>query len=83
MAAKVVWYRDAWWVRTHAQGKKRDRKIGPTKADKRRAEKIAEKVNAALALGQYRHQSEHEKPLPCTDALLRWHQTYRPTMKRT
>ena len=65
MAAKVVWYRDAWWVRTHAQGKKRDRKIGPTKADKRKAEKIAEKINAALALGRYRPDADRRKALPC------------------
>jgi hypothetical protein len=81
MAAKVVWYRDAWWVRTHAQGKKRDRKIGPTKADKRKAEKIAEKVNASLALGTYRSARHREKHLPCRQALLSWHQAYAPTFK--
>jgi hypothetical protein len=75
--------RQSLWVCTRAQGKKRDRKIGPTKADERKAENIAEKINAALALGQYRHPSERKKPAPCTDALLRWHRTYRPTLKRT
>jgi integrase len=81
MAAKVVWYRNAWWVRTHAQGKKRDRKIGPSKADKRQAGKIAEKINAALALGTYRSANHREKHLPCRQALLGWHKAYAPTFK--
>ncbi len=51
MAAKVIWYREAWWVRTRWNNKKKERKIGSTKADKRRAEKIAEQINARLALG--------------------------------
>ncbi len=47
MSAKVVWYRNAWWVRTHYAGtKKKERKIGATHADKHRAERIAEKINA-------------------------------------
>ena len=49
MAAKVTWYRDAWWVRTRWAGnRKKDRRIGPSKADKRAAEEIAKKINAAL-----------------------------------
>ncbi len=55
MAAKVVWYREAWWIRTRWGGnKKKDRRIGPTKADKRLAEEIAQKINASLALGTFR-----------------------------
>ena len=31
MASEVVWYRNAWWVRTQWGGsKKKDRRIGPT-----------------------------------------------------
>jgi hypothetical protein len=41
MAAKVIWYREAWWVRTHHARKKQERRIGPRKADKRIAEQIA------------------------------------------
>ena len=45
MAAKVVWYRGAWWLRTRWGGdQKRDRRFGPAAADKRAAEKSAEKV---------------------------------------
>ena len=65
MAAKVVWYREAWWVRTRWSGnKKKDRRIGPTKAHKRDAEAIARKINAALALGSFGEKAESEKPLP-------------------
>jgi len=81
MAAKVVWYRGAWWIRTHAHGKKHDRRIGPAKADKRQAQEITRKINAALALGQYEPQRRREKPLPCDAALRRWHRTYTPTFK--
>jgi hypothetical protein len=42
MAAKVVWCREAWWLRTRWGGnKKKDKKFGTTKADKKQAEKIA------------------------------------------
>ncbi len=81
MAAKVVWYRNSWWVRTHAAGKKHDRKVGPTKAHKREAGEIARKINAALALGQYEPKGRTEKPLPCDIALRQWHRTYSPTFK--
>ena len=81
MAAKVVWYREAWWVRTHAKGKKHDRKIGPRKADKRQAEEIARKINGALALGQYEPTQQARETLPCDEALRRWHRAYTPTFK--
>ncbi len=71
MGAKAVWYREAWWVRTHANRRKRDRRVGPTKADKKQALEIAKKINAALALGQYRSPEDHEKPLPCDGELRR------------
>lgn len=60
MSAKVVWYRAAWWVRTHYHGRKRDRRIGATKADKRRAEKIAEQINARLVLGEFEPDPQPE-----------------------
>jgi integrase len=68
-------------VRTHANGKKHDRRVGPTKANKRQAEEIARKINGALALGQYEPKQRALKPLPCDDALRRWHRTYTPTFK--
>ena len=80
MASKVVWYRDAWWVRTRWGGnKKKDRRIGPTKTDKRSAEEIARQINARLALGTFR--GEEDKPLRCDAELQRWHEAYAPTMK--
>ncbi len=80
MAAKVTWYRDAWWVRTRWGGnRKKDRRIGTTKADKRAAEEIAKQINAALALGQF--DPGREKALPCDAELRAWHQTYSATMK--
>ncbi len=83
MAAKVVWYRNAWWVRTHAGRKKHDRKVGPTKAHKREAGEIARKINAALALGQYEPHKKASKAIRCDEELRRWHRTYGPTMKHT
>ncbi len=80
MAAKVTWYRDAWWVRTRWAGnRKKDRRIGPSKADKRAAEEIAKQINAALALGQF--DPDRDRVLPCDAELRAWHRTYAPTMK--
>ena len=50
MAAKIKWDRGAWWVFTHYDGRRKKKRIGPTKADKRRAERIAEKIDAKLVL---------------------------------
>lgn len=81
MAAKVVWYRDAWWIRVHHKGRKKDKRVGPTKADKRQAKEIANKVNAAIALGQYGTSTSQEISLPCDAELSRWLTSYAPTMK--
>ena len=81
MASKVVWYREAWWVRTRWEGnKKRDRRIGPTKEHKREAAEIARKINAALALGTFEPDREETKPLACDEELHRWHDAHRVTM---
>ena len=53
MAAKVRWMQNAWWVVTHHQGRRRKKRVGAAKADKRQADEIAKKINAALALGAY------------------------------
>ncbi len=80
MAAKVVWYREAWWVRTRWGGnRKREKRIGPTKADKRLAVEIARKVNAALALGTF-DEAESRTALPCDVALRDWHKSYKVTL---
>ena len=62
MAAKVKWDRGAWWVFTHFDGRRKKKRIGPMKADKRVAEQIARKVNAALALGTYDPDLKTRKP---------------------
>ena len=83
MSAKVQFDRGAWWVITHHEGKRRRRRLGPSKADKRAAEEIAKKINAAIALGTFAPDRPREKPLPCDAQLRRWHETYSPTMKLT
>ena len=81
MASKVVWYREAWWVRTRWGGnKKKDRRIGTTKADKRQAEQIAKKINAALAIGVFQPENESE-PIPFGPHLRKWHRLYSVTFK--
>jgi hypothetical protein len=81
MAAKVQWYRKAWWVMTHAHGKRWRKRVGPTKTDRRDAEDIARKINAALALGTFTSSTTRERPLPFDAHLREWHRTYAPTFK--
>ncbi len=82
MAAKVVWYREAWWVRTRWGGnKKKDRRIGTTRTHKRQAEEIAKKINAALALGSFATDAEPDKTIPFGPRLLDWHRRYSVTFK--
>ena len=81
MAAKVVWYRDAWWVRVHAHGRKRDRRVGTSAADRRLAEEAARKINAKLILGEY--SASRQERLGCAEQLRIWHRTWAPTMKPT
>ena len=82
MASKVVWYRNAWWIRTRWDGNKKiDRKVGPTQADRREAEKIAKQVNAKLLLGTFEGSKSSEPKLRCGEALWEWLRTYSPTMK--
>src|SRR5262249_44818403 len=82
MAAKVKWYREAWWVITHHACRTRKNRVGPTKADKRRAEQIAEKVNAAIALNQFNpRRDEQSRLIACDRELWAWHRAYKTTMK--
>jgi integrase len=84
MAAKVKWDRGAWWIITHHKGDRTVRRIGPTNDDKRQAEQIKKKINAAITLGSFGKTSPKDlDPLPCDEELLRWHTTYSPTMKPT
>ncbi len=60
MSAKVRSIRGAWWVVTHHQSKRTKRRIGTTKADQRKAQKIADEINARLAVGTFRPEPEPE-----------------------
>ena len=81
MAAKVKWERGAWWVFTPYEGKRKKRRVGPTKGHQRDAEEIARKINAALALGTFAPEVKAAKPLACDQELQRWHAAYAPTFK--
>jgi len=81
MAAKVQWMREAWWVITHYEAKRKKHRVGTTATHKRQAEEIARKINAALALGTFAPDSARESALPCDAELRRWHATYAATMK--
>jgi integrase len=83
MSAKVINQRGAWWLRTHFAGKKHERRFGPTKADKQKADKVAEKINAKIALGEYEPSKVRERPLPCSSQLREWLKAYGPTLKPT
>ncbi len=83
MAAKVKFDRGAWWVFTHYQRKRKKKRIGPTKANKREAEEIARKINAALALGTFSPHGDEDKPIPCDAELRRWCEIYGQTLKRS
>ncbi|MCH7867921.1 MAG: site-specific integrase [Myxococcales bacterium] len=73
MAAKVRWYRDAWWVRTHAHGRRSDKRLGPTKADKIHAQTIAREINAKLVLGNYQsHPPEKQDQITFQDFAELW-----------
>jgi len=73
--------REAWWVITHYEGKRKQRRVGTTAAHKREAEEMARKINASLALGTFAPDRERLKPLPCDVELRRWHTSWAPTVK--
>ena len=81
MSAKVVRYRDAWWVRTHFMGKKREKQFGPSNTDKAAALKTAERINAKIALGEYDPRKRTRKSIPFDDHLRTWHRLYSVTFK--
>src|SRR5262245_66166316 len=51
MAAKTKWWKGAWWLLVHALRQRSVRRLGPTNADKRKADDAVAQANAALALG--------------------------------
>ena len=72
MAAKVKWDRGAWWVVTHHDGKRRRKRVGPSQGDKREAEEIAKKINAALALGIFEPDKKAPEAIPFDRYALDW-----------
>ena len=64
MAAKVKLERGAYWLVVHADGKRTKRRFGPTRADKRRAEKAAEEINHRLALGLHEVPRDQPEAIP-------------------
>lgn len=64
MSAKVRKVNGAWWVDTHHAGRRRKKRVGPTAADKREAEKIAKKINAALALCTFASSNVEAEQVP-------------------
>jgi integrase len=83
MGAKVRRVRGKWTVVLHRNGKREHRTIGPTKTDKRRAETIADRLDAALTLGAYGLVSEAPEVLRCDEELAHWLRLRKPTFKAT
>jgi hypothetical protein len=57
-------WKSSWWVAIHHDGKRRMKRVGPTKADRHRAKKVAEQVNAAIIRSEYRPDQTGPEPLP-------------------
>jgi len=93
MAAKVLHRRGAWWLVTHDQGDRDEKRIGPTAADRKLAEQAAELANHEIkarklglpipgaASATSPAPPPPPDPLPTDAELRRWHATYRPTFK--
>ncbi len=83
MAAKVRHLQCAWWVVTHHQGTRNKKRVGPTKAHKREADRLAKQVNAALITGTYRQTENEKAALACDQQVREWLVAYAPTLKAT
>lgn len=68
--------RGAWWVITHFEGKRKRKRVGTTKEHKRQAEKIAEKINAALVLGTSKPERAESKHVPFDAYAREWLQSH-------
>jgi len=79
LGAKVIYYRNAWWVRTHVGGQKIEKRFGPTAADKRAAQELIREINHAIGLKQW--PPKREEPLPVDLELRRWLEAWTPAMK--
>jgi len=61
VGVKVRFFRGAWWVVVHHQGKRRQKRVGP---DKKLAERVAKEIRAKLLLGQFEVRREVQTPIP-------------------
>ncbi len=76
----MVWYRNAWVLRVHFDGRKKETRYGPTKSDKREAEAMARRINGRRAHTGQGFAAEPE-PIPSDEALRAWHARYSVTFK--
>ncbi len=81
MGAKVKQIKGSWTVVVHHNGRRQMRAIGPKAEDKRRAVKLARKVNAQIELGTLQLNNSEQAELPTGRELDRWLEAYRPTLK--
>ena len=75
MAAKLREKDGAYWAVIHHKGRRKWKKIG---RDKREAQKVVHKINAAIALGKVSMERQRET-VTVEEALRRWYEDYRPT----
>lgn len=75
MAAKLQKKNGAYWAVVHLSGKRKWKKIG---TDKREAQKVVNKINAKIALGEFSIGPEPSQTTVET-ALREWFNDYRPT----
>ena len=80
MGAKVRKIRGKWVLVVHRGGKRHHQSIGPTDADRRRAQKLADEINARLTLEDLAPE-DVQKPIPFGPHLWEWHRLYGPTFK--
>ncbi len=76
MAAKLRFRNGAWWAVVHYKGRRKLKKIG---LDKREAQRVVHKINAALALGKWEPDDRKRTAMPIDQALWDWFNAYRPT----
>jgi hypothetical protein len=81
MGSKVRKIAGKWVVVTHFGGKCKHHTVGPSQADKRVAQKIAEQINARIALGEFRGTPTPPEGVMVGQLLRQWHDLYQPTFK--
>jgi integrase len=80
MGAKVRKIRGAWVLVVHRGGKRHHQSIGTTDADRKRAQRLADEINARLTLEDFA-PNDVRAPIPFCAHVLNWHRLYSPTFK--